>query len=51
MYSLNCPYFTESFDSITDLITHVTITGSDPNYDITKNGISTGEMACDLLQF
>jgi hypothetical protein len=51
MYSLNCPYFTESFDSISELIIYVTTNCSDPNYEITKNNISTGEMLCDLLQF
>lgn len=51
MYSLNCFYFTESFDTITELINYITITGTDPNYNITKNGIATSDMACDLLQF
>ncbi len=51
MYSLNCSFFTETFDSVHELINHVTMSGSDPNYEITKNGIPTGEMAIDLITF
>ena len=51
MYSLDCSFFSETFDSIDELINYVTISGSDPNYEITKNGNPTGEMAIDLIQF
>jgi len=50
IYSLDCSYFNFSFDSITGLLEHIIITGSDPNYEITKNGNKTGEMAIDLLK-
>ena len=51
MYSLDCSFFTETFDSIDELINYVTISGSDPNYEITKNGKPTGEMVIDLMMF
>jgi len=51
MYSLDCSYFTETFNTIDELINHVMISGSDPNYEITKDGNPTGEMAIDLIQF
>jgi len=51
MYSLDCSYFTETFNTIGELINHVMISGSDPNYEITKDGNPTGEMAIDLIQF
>ena len=50
MYSLDCSYFTETFGSIGELINYV-ISGSDPNYEITKNGNPTGEMVIDLITF
>tara|TARA_Y100000114_G_C11531292_1_gene218145 strand:- start:8 stop:163 length:156 start_codon:yes stop_codon:yes gene_type:complete len=51
MYSLDCSFFTENFNSIDELINHVILSGSDPNYEITLNGNPTGEMAIDLIQF
>jgi hypothetical protein len=51
MYSLDCSFFTENFNSIDELINHVMISGSDPNYEITKDGNPTGEMVIDLIQF
>ena len=51
MYSLDCSFFTENFNSIDELINHVILRGSDPNYEITLNGNPTGEMAIDLIQF
>ena len=51
MYSLDCSFFTENFNSIDELINHVMLSGSDPNYEITLNGNPTGEMAIDLIQF
>jgi hypothetical protein len=49
MYSLNCDYYTAEFPTLGDLIAHVIISGMDPNYEITRNGKGTGEMAADLL--
>ena len=51
MYSLDCSFFSETFGSIDELINYVTISGSDPNYEITKNGKPTGEMVIDLMMF
>ena len=51
MYSLDCSFFSETFESIDELINHVIMNGSDPNYEITQNGNPTGEMAIDLIQF
>jgi hypothetical protein len=51
MYSLNCDYFVEEFNSINELIYYMTQVGMDPNYEITRNGKLTGEMVIDLIQF
>ena len=50
MYSLNCDYYQAEFRSIGELIAHIMISGMDPNYEITRNGKGTGEMAIDLIQ-
>jgi len=49
MYSLNCNYYTKSFDDLDDLLEDVTISGMDPNYEITRDGEPTGETAWDLI--
>ena len=49
MYSLNCNYYTKSFDDLDDLLEDVTISGMDPNYEITRDGKPTGETAWDLI--
>ena len=51
MYSLNCDYYTAEFPTLGDLIAHVMISGMDPNYEITRNGRSTGEMLIDLIGY
>lgn len=51
MYSLDCDYYTAQFKTIPELILHVIMSGMDPNYEITKDGKVTGEMAIDLIQF
>ena len=51
MYSLKCNYYTAEFKTIYELIAHIMISGMDPNYEITFNGVSTGELAADLLQY
>ena len=50
MYSLDCDYYKAEFETIGDLISHIMLSGMDPNYEITKNGVLTGEMAIDLIQ-
>jgi hypothetical protein len=51
MYSLDCDYFDKSFDSINELVDHVMSSGMDPNYEITRNGKPTGELAINLIGF
>ncbi len=51
MYSLNCNYYHREFSTIDELISDIMTSGMDPNYEITFNGVSTGELAADLLQF
>ena len=43
MYSLDCSYYSKTFDSVDDLVNDVIQSGMDPNYEITRNGIPTGE--------
>ena len=50
-YSLNCSYYDKEFDSIDELIDDIASSGMDPNYEITCNGISTGEIAIDMIPF
>lgn len=51
MYSLDCSYYKKEFNTITELIDDITISGMDPNYEITRNGKPTGEMAIELIMF
>lgn len=51
MYSLKCCYYDKEFNSIQELIQNIIESGMDPNYEITKDGKPTGEMAIDLIQF
>jgi hypothetical protein len=49
MYSLDCSYFKEEFDSIDELIESVMYRGMDPSYEITKDGVGIGEYLIDFL--
>ena len=49
MYSLDCSYYKREFNNVNDLINDVIVSGMDPNYEITFNGISTSEMAIDYI--
>ena len=51
VYGLKCLYYTKSFPTIDSLLDDIITSGMDPNYDITFNGVSTGEQAIDLIQF
>jgi hypothetical protein len=51
MYSLKCSYYKKEFNTIDELIDDVMYSGMDPNYEITRNGKLTGEMAIDLIGF
>ena len=50
-YSLDCSYYDKEFDEVNDLINDIASSGMDPNYEITRNGINTGELAIELLPF
>jgi hypothetical protein len=49
MYSLECSYYTAEFPSLGDLISHILISGMDPDYEITFNGNGIGEKAADYI--
>lgn len=49
MYSLDCDYFDRVFETLPALIDYINMSGMDPNYEITRAGQPTGEMAIDLL--
>lgn len=49
MYSLNCSYYDKEFTTIDALIDDIMQSGMDPNYEITKDGKPTGEIAFDLM--
>ena len=51
LYSLDCKYYDKKFGTIGELINDVAISGMDPNYEVTKNGVPTGEDLIDLIQF
>ena len=51
MYSLDCPYYKDEFDTLDELINNVIETGMDPNYKITKNGVGTGEDIVELIMY
>ncbi len=51
MYSIDCNYYKKEFETIEDLLENITISGMDPNYEITKNGKKMGEMAIDLMEW
>ena len=50
MYSLDCSYWDHEFESISELLKAVQETGMDPNYEILKDGVNTGETAWDLME-
>jgi len=51
MYSLDCMYYGAEFPTLGDLIAHISISGMDPNYEITCNGKGIGKNAIDYLIF
>ena len=51
LYSLDCKYYDKKFGTISELINDVVISGMDPNHEVTKNGVPTGEDLIDLIQF
>ena len=49
MYSLDCPYYNEEWNSLNELIDDVVSSGMDPNYEITLNGQGTGETLFEIM--
>lgn len=50
MYSLDCSYYKAEFKTLNQLIDDVLMTGMDPNYEVTIDGVGTGEILFDLIQ-
>ena len=50
-YSLDCSYYDKKFITLDELLDDIASSGMDPNYEITRNGINTGELAIELLPF
>ena len=50
-YSLDCSYYNKKFITLDELLDDIASSGMDPNYEITCNGINTGELAIELLPF
>ena len=51
MWSLKCKYYAKQFSSLDLLLEDIILSGMDPNYEITRNGEPTGDVAIDLIQF
>lgn len=51
MYSLDCSYFDKEFETHQELIDELMKGEMDPNYEITKNGVGTGEQGIDFITF
>lgn len=49
MYTLDCPYYTKSFNTLEELVEDILTSGMDPNYEILFNGEKTHELAINLL--
>lgn len=51
MYSLDAIYYKKEFATLDELIEDVINSGMDPSYEVTKNGVKTGDKVIDLIQF
>ena len=49
MYSLDCSYFKKEYSTISELVNDVIVSGMDPNYEITYNGLGIGEECVDFI--
>lgn len=50
MYTLDCDYYKKEFSTLDELLADIQLSGMDPNYEILKDGVSTGEVAWDLIE-
>ena len=51
MYSLKCDYYKKEFNYLHELVDDVLMSGMDPDYEITKNGVGINEKVIDLIKF
>lgn len=51
MYSLKCDYYQKEFNYLHELVDDVLMSGMDPDYEITKNGVGMNEKVIDLIKF
>lgn len=49
MWGLDCSYYKKTFDTLNELIEDVRTSGMDPNYEVTRDGVGTGEDAWDHI--
>jgi hypothetical protein len=49
-YTLDCSYYTKSFNTVDALVEAVVADGMDPNYEILRDGKPTGETVIDNIQ-
>lgn len=49
MYSLDCSYYTDEFNTLNELLESIQTSGMDPNYEVTRNGDGIGETAWELI--
>jgi hypothetical protein len=50
MYSLKCDYYKKEFNYLHELVDDVLMSGMDPDYEITKNGVGINEKVIDLIK-
>ena len=51
MYSLKFDYYQKEFNYLHELVDDVLMSGMDPDYEITKNGVGLNEKVIDLIRF
>ena len=51
MYGIYCPFYTKTFPTIDELVDDILLCAQDPSYEITKDGIHTGELASDHIAY
>jgi len=48
-FSLDCSYYSKTFETLQQLLDNILVSGMDPNYEITVDGLGLGETAADWL--
>jgi hypothetical protein len=49
MWGLDCSYYDRKFSTLAELLQDITVSGMDPNYEITRDGIPIGEKAIEHI--